>query len=143
MFRNYGEFIMKPEIKAKWVEALRSGDFKQGKGYLNNRDDNSFCCLGVLCEINADKRFNKIPVIVNKKNDKEKTIVATSFRIIDDSSETESSIFYLTKNNMEYFGLDATQCQSLMDMNDGVETVVELVTPKTFNEIADWIEENL
>jgi hypothetical protein len=134
---------MKPEIKAKWVEALRSGDFKQGKGYLNNRDDNSFCCLGVLCEINADKRFNKIPVIVNKKNDKEKTIVATSFRIIDDSSETESSIFYLTKNNMEYFGLDATQCQSLMDMNDGVETVVELVTPKTFNEIADWIEENL
>lgn len=40
---------MKPEIKARWVAALRSGDYKQGTGDL--RKGNSFCCLGVLCQI--------------------------------------------------------------------------------------------
>jgi hypothetical protein len=42
---------MKPEIKAKWVEALRSGEYKQGKGLL--AEDNKFCCLGVLCEVSG------------------------------------------------------------------------------------------
>lgn len=46
---------MDHEIKAKWVEALRSGKYKQGKGFLkyHNYDlgTDSYCCLGVLCEI--------------------------------------------------------------------------------------------
>lgn len=32
-----------------WLAALRSGEYKQGKGHLC-RDD-SYCCLGVLCEV--------------------------------------------------------------------------------------------
>lgn len=40
---------MKPEIKAKWVQALRSGEYKQGNFYLRRNDE--FCCLGVLCDI--------------------------------------------------------------------------------------------
>ena len=32
-----------------WVEALRSGDYKQGRGTLH--DDQGFCCLGVACEV--------------------------------------------------------------------------------------------
>jgi hypothetical protein len=42
---------MKPEIKAKWVKALRSGEYKQGRNRL--RDGDSFCCLGVLCNLHA------------------------------------------------------------------------------------------
>lgn len=42
---------MKPEIKAKWVEALRSGEYKQGKHKLAGDDLTEFCCLGVLCDI--------------------------------------------------------------------------------------------
>lgn len=42
---------MKPEIKAKWLEALRSGNYEQGKGAL--RRQQSFCCLGVLCDLHA------------------------------------------------------------------------------------------
>jgi len=42
---------MNPEWKAKWLAALRSGEFKQGNGYLNR--DGGFCCLGVLCELVA------------------------------------------------------------------------------------------
>lgn len=40
---------MSPEIKGKWVQALRSGDYRQGKGRL--RVGETYCCLGVLCEL--------------------------------------------------------------------------------------------
>jgi hypothetical protein len=40
---------MNAEIAQKWAAKLRSGDYKQGTGYLNNEDQ--FCCLGVLCEL--------------------------------------------------------------------------------------------
>ena len=42
---------MNPEIKKQWVEALRSGEYKQTQQKL--RDDNGFCCLGVLCDLHA------------------------------------------------------------------------------------------
>lgn len=41
------------EMKAnrrRWVEALRSGKYKQAKHVLRN-GDNGMCCLGVLAEI--------------------------------------------------------------------------------------------
>ena len=41
---------MNPEVKEKWVEALRSGEYKQGTNYLRSHNDR-FCCLGVLCDI--------------------------------------------------------------------------------------------
>lgn len=41
---------MDPEIKAEWVAALRSGQYKQGKDYLRTEGD-AYCCLGVLCDI--------------------------------------------------------------------------------------------
>lgn len=37
------------EIKAKWIEALRSGKYIQAKGQLHDGD--GFCCLGVLCDV--------------------------------------------------------------------------------------------
>jgi hypothetical protein len=40
---------MNQEIKKRWVDALRSGEYKQGRSYLGM--NNQFCCLGVLCEI--------------------------------------------------------------------------------------------
>lgn len=42
---------MKPEIKTKWLAALRSGEYQQGHTYLNGPD--GYCCLGVLCDIYA------------------------------------------------------------------------------------------
>lgn len=45
---------MNPEIKARWLAALRSGDYKQGTCVLKQRrphQKTEFCCLGVLCEI--------------------------------------------------------------------------------------------
>ncbi len=34
---------------AKWVEALKSGEFKQAQKQLRN--DDAYCCLGVACEL--------------------------------------------------------------------------------------------
>lgn len=38
---------MPKELKAKWVAALRSGEYKQGIGAMRSADD-GYCCLGVL-----------------------------------------------------------------------------------------------
>ena len=40
---------MNPEVKQKWIDALRSGDYEQGSEKL--RSVSGYCCLGVLCDI--------------------------------------------------------------------------------------------
>jgi hypothetical protein len=40
---------MDADVKAKWLEALRSGKYTQTRSYL--KDSRGYCCLGVLCEI--------------------------------------------------------------------------------------------
>lgn len=40
---------MDAQIKQKWVEALRSGEYEQTQKTLKYRD--GFCCLGVLCDL--------------------------------------------------------------------------------------------
>jgi hypothetical protein len=52
---------MNKQIAKNWVEALRSGQYEQGKHQL--QVGNKFCCLGVLCKI-AQKA--KIKVNLNK-----------------------------------------------------------------------------
>jgi hypothetical protein len=39
---------MPKETKDKWLAALRSGEYKQGKGSLFVEHENSYCCMGVL-----------------------------------------------------------------------------------------------
>lgn len=47
---------MNPEVKALWLEALRSGRYDQGVGNLKagDPDNPAYCCLGVLCELAAN-----------------------------------------------------------------------------------------
>lgn len=44
---------MNKEVKAKWIEALNSGEFVQGRKWMKRNVDGQeqFCCLGVLCEL--------------------------------------------------------------------------------------------
>lgn len=44
---------MNPKVKAKWLAALRSGEYKQGTGVLRTdyTGEDKFCCLGVLCDL--------------------------------------------------------------------------------------------
>ena len=50
---------MDPVLKKKWVAALRSGKYKQGKEVL--RDGDRYCCLGVLCEVETGAKPKKVP----------------------------------------------------------------------------------
>jgi hypothetical protein len=44
------------ERRAHWVAKLRSGEYQQCQGVL--KTDSGFCCLGVLCDIYDDTRWN-------------------------------------------------------------------------------------
>jgi hypothetical protein len=41
--------LMNPEDKQLWIQALNSGEYKQGTGQLVCKD--YYCCLGVFCEV--------------------------------------------------------------------------------------------
>jgi hypothetical protein len=45
------------DLKERWVAALRSGDYEQGKDTL--KSDNKFCCLGVLLDIHDSECWDR------------------------------------------------------------------------------------
>jgi hypothetical protein len=52
---------MNRENVKKWVKALRSGKYKQGRGALLIKEGNSekYCCLGVVCKLAGMKPKEK------------------------------------------------------------------------------------
>lgn len=48
---------MNAKVKQLWLEALRSGEFRQGKELLHPTSE-TYCCLGVLCEIYQQETGN-------------------------------------------------------------------------------------
>ena len=119
---------MQSDLKQKWIEALRSGKYEQGQMFLNR--SNTYCCLGVLCEISVsdsdiEKRF------------KDSTICY---------DDCEYELSYELKKK---FDLTEDQCLILMGMNDGSHSVFSAKEANlekrkySFLEIADWIEKNL
>lgn len=106
---------MNPEFKQPWIDALRSGKYEQGRNALCK--DNKFCCLGVLCEINIEKLNIKVEVDqhLEKSYDMDRTA--------------------LPRKVSDEINIDNTAVLALIDMND--------IKNKSFEEIADWIEENL
>lgn len=48
---------MNKEIKDRWVAALRSGKYLQGRSALLS--GNRYCCLGILCNLHAQETGNE------------------------------------------------------------------------------------
>lgn len=115
---------MKPEYRDKWVAALRSGEYVQGKGNLKLVGETittpiRHCCLGVLCELVKDE-------VQGEWRDWH-THARPSFWISnDDHSET-----ILPQTVLRLVGLDREQCDELANLNDA---------GTTFEEIAGMIE---
>jgi hypothetical protein len=42
---------LKKITRAEWVDALRSGEYKQGGGFLYDAENKTYCCLGVACAL--------------------------------------------------------------------------------------------
>lgn len=49
------ELKLPEDFKKKWIEALRSGKYTQGKFFLQSTN-NTYCCLGVACRVAGIKR---------------------------------------------------------------------------------------
>jgi hypothetical protein len=47
---------MKPRVEELWLEALRSGRYRQGFGTMRRGDE--YCFLGVLCDLHAQETGN-------------------------------------------------------------------------------------
>lgn len=47
---------MNPQVKTRWVEALRSGEYKQGRWQLRQptAGETEYCCLGVLAVVTPE-----------------------------------------------------------------------------------------
>jgi hypothetical protein len=104
---------MDAELKAKWIAALRSGDYKKGRVSLRS-EENRYCCLGVLCEV-----MNvQVP------------IVKSGFPLLD----AYGPLYDRVKSTV---GEEAMA--ELWKLNDGVDHRRE----HSFPEIADYIEANL
>lgn len=127
---------MNNDIKAKWLEALRSGEYEQGENWL--QANGKYCCLGVLCELAVEAGIvDKDPGQSYVTFDREPAILPD--RVITWAGLPKSSpvpeVFY----HGEVVGLS--------DLNDGV-TIFNPVsgeerTKLDFSQIADIIEEQL
>lgn len=134
---------MDQELKTKWVEALRSGEFRQTSGKLHDQETDSYCCLGVLCkvagaefgtaEIEAESDEGSYPSTIDHAP------VLNGRVLVDDDAEELSDAF------SKEIGIEDQQFE-LIKRNDGFgedPAKPEFVRQQTFQEIADYIEENL
>ena len=64
---------MDQRIKKLWVDALRSGEYQQGKSFLRHHD--RFCCLGVLCDLyQKETNLGKWKVVHYEDDDGQATV---------------------------------------------------------------------
>lgn len=147
---------MNKEIKQLWIEALRNGEYEQGFGYLCQTNSlkpdfkYSYCCLGVLMEL-YQKEF---PTLMSSKLISPDNI-GCDFLVKNYSSNNNT---YNDSNNSKLLSEDVmiwagiskgsilnlyttegeksrNYTHSLVTINDNMR--------KSFNEIADLIEEQL
>jgi len=112
---NYRKLPSK--FKAKWLKALRSGDYKQTKGELVS--DGRYCCLGVACKVAgfSDDYICLDSTMMSLRGNESKGL-----RVTNSIPRT-------------LYEFDSHTDVKLMGMNDS--------EGKSFKEIAKWIEENL
>lgn len=111
---------MDKELKAKWVAALRSGEYKQTTETL--RDGDGFCCLGVLLDLSKLGQWEQSSY--EYWNDGEKH-----------SSEGDlCSLRHVLK-------IPESVEMKLVEMNDGCTK--KNFPRHSFEQIADYIEANV
>lgn len=120
---------MKAEIKAQWVQALRSGEYRQGQRTMRT-NDGAFCCLGVLCDIHAKATGGEWSE-PNDSND--------WYRYMGQGADLPPDILQWAGLNSQnpIVSHDGTHSH-LSDLNDGA-----MCKARTFAEIADLIEAQL
>lgn len=118
--------------RAKWVAALRSGQYEQGTNYLSP-DGLSYCCLGVACELAADigvvRRLNDgYPVAYRDANTERDDMLPLSVQEwLGLASDNAATVATHRSDDPDDCGYN-----TLAELNDELDW--------NFNQIADLIE---
>lgn len=122
---------MNPEWKKKWLDALRSGEYKQTRGMLRRCEEDTgqigFCCLGVLCDLVQKEGIGRW----------EENSAWFVVRDAESRGLVPGPVMALVGWNQFNGELGVTEVRQtkLIHMNDDEKA--------TFDQIADFIEENL
>lgn len=121
---------MKPELKQRWVEALRSGKYEQGIHYLklDANGTSQYCCLGVLCEI-AGKKL--VPGGKEEHGATGDEVQVYGVRVKTESGLYSTATQIPASKTLEQLGLNSNVATSLAEINDD---------GTNFEEIAKYIE---
>lgn len=112
---------MNKEVKERWLEALRSGKYKQGTGKLKcqTKGELQYCCLGVLQELLHPEEFNPNPQTWDSNS---------VFTLTNDSQK----FHWPTKQVLEEAKLTEDQMIALANLNDrssNFDKVIEYIEP--------------
>ncbi len=124
---------MNAEWKKKWVEALRSGEYEQGKNSLVIKSEYSlsYCCLGVLCDL------------VAKEEDGYEWIEKDSMYPIMKTPKGDASENLPPGELAELVGLERRAPELMLDGDKIGLIVLNDKEGLSFTQIADLIEEQL
>lgn len=125
---------MNEEVKTKWLAALRSGNYTQGMKRLRTND--SFCCLGVLCDLAISEGIGDLKWSGSQYT----TNDVPSDVFFEAVNENDWDAYLVPEPVVAWANLELTnpehyvngERQTLAALNDG---------GKTFEQIADVIEE--
>jgi len=125
---------MVPSVKKKWLKALRSGKYKQGRGALckKTKDNFEFCCFGVLCDVIGVKWTKSI--LDGELMCPSNSVRSIGIDNIRDVEWVKFTSMYITTELREKLQIESINENQLIKMND---------KGKKFSEIANWIEKHL
>lgn len=114
----------------KWTDALLSGDFNQGGGFLKTMQGD-YCCLGVGCEVLGGKFI--MPTEFNEDHYSDNYDIKTDFDVLNDDMPVD-----MIKKFDELQGysdkLIVEWCNSLANANDGGDHNFERIAAKILDE---------
>jgi len=111
-----------------WLEALRSGEFRQGTGYLCQNDPNNekedsplfFCCLGVACEKVLGLTRERRGDFVWKYDTEDEEYFYIDTELM---SAQRIALGLSDKNVAELIEMNDTQCASFEEIANFIETL--------------------
>lgn len=125
---------MNPDIKQRWMAALRSGEYVQGRGKLApvlSDGTQTHCCLGVLCELAV-----KDGIITSNKSPSGESIYYgrhSAFGVLPDEVVDWAELELHHNSPHVLFGP--------LDINEDLTVINDVGCP--FSHIADFIDRSL